>query len=143
MRIIADYDNLNRTADFLVQKNSVLRNRNDNPIQFVLKQMLESIETQVTQHSLEQLANDSSQGVHYLVDGQSQVSFWLEITDSEGRLVNAPAARFLNDPYSNENKFWVKNLPAAVEGHTVVAHFYARLGNQPSNLTSEDLLTDD
>ncbi|WP_371765511.1 hypothetical protein [Massilia sp.] len=142
MRIVCEYDNLNRTADYLVQKNGVLRNRDDNPIRFVLNQLLESVEKQVCQSSLNQLSDESSQGVHHLVEGQSQVAFWLEIIDAKSRLVNLPHVRLEGDPYSHEDVYWVKQLvnsPSELTGYTAIAHFYVRLGSSPQNLMSDDL----
>jgi hypothetical protein len=141
-KIRFDLNNLNRTADWIVQKNIVARSIDDNPIRAVINEFIEDVEKQVAATPVMQLLDDSSKGVMYSARKQSQLCFWLEIVGLEDRNMIAPALKRMDTESSNSSQYVEKTYSSddiAINGCTFYPHFYVRLGKEPRNIAADDL----
>jgi hypothetical protein len=141
-QIVFDLSNLNRTADYLVQKNIVARSMSSNPIHFVLAQLRQAVEKTVQSSPLQELVDDASKGVLYLVGGQSQVCYFLELQSSENRNIAAPGLVTVDTRYRDSDRYWRVECTtdkAEMNGVTVEPHFYSRLGVVPRNISLDEV----
>ena len=136
MKLVFDLQNLNPTADVLVRQNALLPGNEGDPLSVAMTELAAAAEAKVRQHPLARLQDDALREVAYTYEGGSGVCFWLAIESSDGRVLGTPAKR-LGDPYTNNDRYSVKDLagmPADFDGFTITPHFFVRLDQEADSL---------
>ena len=136
MKLVFDLHNLNRTADYLVKKNPILRNREDNPLRYVMNQLIQAVEAKLKDLPVGRLQEDAQREVAYTFEGQSGVCFGFAIEGPEGNLSETPLYG-LADQVTENGRYALREvhgMAGELAGYVLAPQFFVRLGKLPSNL---------
>ena len=136
MKLVFDLNNLNRTADYLVQNNHILRGREDNPVRRVMSQLASAVEAKIREFPLSRLQDDAARDVCYVFEKENGVCFWLAIKGPDGHIGNTLLKQH-GEPYEDEERYSVKELTGLADEfaeYTIEPQFFARLGLEPHTI---------